>query len=1287
MKPVQDTYPIFEANQVLTNTHLNELFNYLDEQERLTRANLIGIGIVCGLEIDLEAPTATIHLSKGCGVTSEGYLIVEPEDVELVSYREYQLPKELDYQPLVNKSPDPPAQYPLWEMFPAGEPDTTPLAPDFLSDKAVLLFLELKKEGLRNCSPNDCDDKGWQVAAGLRRLLIKIDDLKTIIAEASDLATDLTFTDLETALLARLNLPDLRLPRYDAPNTGPATSNQVLAAFHAVFHTGKLVSNTADALTDAYEAFKPIVQGTYSTNPFDDFTVNFGFLDTAPTTTDQVRFLQYYYDFFDDLLQAYNEFRWKGVELLCACCPPEGLFPRHLMLGLLFPGSETNPSIYRHHFLASAAVSGCEERTKELRQLFQRLVEMTAQFTKSPLPDLSTEPKTDEQIRITPSKLADVPLSEKAIPYYYLQNGAPPLFHVWNAEKTRRNRANQNLSYRSDEYTPTAPAFVTDPLVYDLEPYNFLRIEGHLGKKFRNVLDTLLTLKARYRLPIEIIALRTGAFDENVSVDLSKETCRLYDLEALYDTQRAELLGALCDGVRYLYDISIEDSELPGGTPELPLLKKYAPDYRYKASTIGAWFETVLNVVQSIPYHDLSQDDQLLRERQIKQFYSFLGSLGLPSDECPVGATIYYLSKVAETLPDKLGLIVLSDLENKHADLINILLLFRSNEAKTFPSNLNQFIPKEDLIDHLDQLLFSCKLEPVKAIHEEYVRRIREVKQKQFLSFFLQKNPGIQHKAGVPIGGTFIIVYHEESKPAINPDFEKNMPSSGSTKDNTPAFLAALNNIRNKPDLLADSDVGILFGILTGETPDRTHAIRPTAGSAADKIIEAAVNALDDGTVIADFFLPYLCCSDCAPVQYVLPTPPLGLSVELGCIDPTYKWAEATLTPQGGMRPFTYQLDNQPFKQLTGKLLLAAGPHTILIRDSSGAESASQSLTVPEPLTIEKETYIDKVADQTYQVRFDISGGTPPYTADSGTIDGHTYTSEPVKSEEPISVKITDSVKCSIKSKEFKHSVCTLPCNGIARRCGFRFWVPAPNAMLKREFTDYSAEVLAFKFEFPEGNSVDLAAEVKKIIQAKVDDLNKKFNEVIQSWLESINKLIAKATESGDWLRLKYEMSTSDAVGTLWIEYFECLKFEFHIQSEYQQPEFKDKLDMTYTPKGTSIENLNITLPPFNCIRINKCDPTQHPQDLCKIVDLQLKISKQLVDNKKLTLNVTPSGTDQPQAYLWEVQDGEPTMSNEVNATFTFRQFSPTKKLIQLAAFTENGCRVVATDFVDLNSN
>ena len=66
MKPEQDSYPVFEANQVLTSRHLNDGFNYLDQQERRTRARLIGMGIACGLEVNPgQRPNAADNADDG----------------------------------------------------------------------------------------------------------------------------------------------------------------------------------------------------------------------------------------------------------------------------------------------------------------------------------------------------------------------------------------------------------------------------------------------------------------------------------------------------------------------------------------------------------------------------------------------------------------------------------------------------------------------------------------------------------------------------------------------------------------------------------------------------------------------------------------------------------------------------------------------------------------------------------------------------------------------------------------------------------------------------------------------------------------------------------------------------------------------------------------------------------------------------------------------------------------------------------------------------------------------
>jgi len=509
MESTQNKYPVFEANQVLTRGHLNNLVNYLDEQDRLTRANLIGVGITCGLDIMFDEKNKTIQVSKGAGVTSKGFLVVVPEEgLTLVSYRaDYKIPDPAEYQEFIDPSTK--KQYPLWELFPAGEPNTDlleKLPQTDLTDKVVLLLFELKKELLSNCSVNNCDDKGSEVTTLVKPLLIEKAHLDKIIDAANKLGGTVISGDPETTFIQRLQLNDIRLPRLNLPSSNPITSNDIFLAYMKVFSDGSLLLSTAAALSKAYYAFEPLLHDIYPVDPFNTDSLNFNSqfdrLYKTLAASDKVYLLQYFYDFFDDLIRAYDEFRWKGADLVCGCCPSEDLFPHHLMLGLLYPQNHTGN--YSQKFLASTGLNQCAERSREVVQLFMRIVEMIRSF--------NTELPETSEIRFTPSTLGDGALSDKAIPYYYLQTGTPPLYQLWSYEKTRRNRANQNLSYRYSDYKPDSKfPFVNDPLNYDLEPYNFLRIEGHLGKGYQEVMKSLLSKISVNRLPIDVLALRSGA--------------------------------------------------------------------------------------------------------------------------------------------------------------------------------------------------------------------------------------------------------------------------------------------------------------------------------------------------------------------------------------------------------------------------------------------------------------------------------------------------------------------------------------------------------------------------------------------------------------------------------------------------------------------------------------------------------------------------------------------------------------------------------------------------------
>ena len=108
-------YIVFEPDQVLTNNHLINLFNYLDQQERWSRNKLIGIGIACGLDIDQHIDDGSIEITKGCGITSQGYLIILQDTTPYtccIPYSPIDPPKDL---PFTCDPPDLPFYKPFFD--------------------------------------------------------------------------------------------------------------------------------------------------------------------------------------------------------------------------------------------------------------------------------------------------------------------------------------------------------------------------------------------------------------------------------------------------------------------------------------------------------------------------------------------------------------------------------------------------------------------------------------------------------------------------------------------------------------------------------------------------------------------------------------------------------------------------------------------------------------------------------------------------------------------------------------------------------------------------------------------------------------------------------------------------------------------------------------------------------------------------------------------------------------------------------------------------------------------
>jgi hypothetical protein len=555
-------YPVFENNQVLTSAQLNLLAGYLDEQTRITRTRLIGVGIVCGLEqsVAVVGNNATINVTEGKGVTSEGFLISIAAQA-YTRYKPYQLPSGVSYPPFMDQL----TQIDLYELYPAvtnpAVTGTTTLTPAFINgngpgtEKVVLLFLECTDVDLRSCLGRACDDLGMDRVFNLRALLADAADVVNII-QRQMLIDNVTFS-------SRFQMPDVRINRPLFSSNGPEStdyfrfSENYVNALRPVYDSTNISPSIFDLISSSYTIFEPILQPIYNSNPVTSLTIATyktvwdTLITNSSATGPNYMGTQYFYDFMKDLLLAYNEFREAAAELMSRCCVSSAYFPKHLVLGYAQNDGAYSVMDYRTNFIAAQTSAGQHDLQQRIIVLHKRMILLLEAFNMN----VVHNPTGNAEIRITPSNEKQSYLTPRAIPYYYNNDtvqtsvSLPAALNVtleshWNYENLRRGVGSGTnypvLGYNNLDTASGPGTYVSKPLNFDLDPYNFLRIEGHLNKSYSQVLTDINTLKTTYNLPFNVMAVRLQG---QLTVAEAKSICTYNDLDAQYRSLRSELLA------------------------------------------------------------------------------------------------------------------------------------------------------------------------------------------------------------------------------------------------------------------------------------------------------------------------------------------------------------------------------------------------------------------------------------------------------------------------------------------------------------------------------------------------------------------------------------------------------------------------------------------------------------------------------------------------------------------------------------------------------------------------
>ena len=882
-------YPVFKANQVLNHNHLNTLREYLDIQDRITRNLLIGTGIICGFEIKLISQN-TIRISDGCGITSMGFLLhlIDPETGlrDYTHYREFNTPQ--NYQTFENVSK-------LYELRESNENAQSLNDGELdLEKMAVVLFLDYADNEIDTCVVEDCDERGTWREFTLRPLLIQLSELLELIKiydkrikNPEDINTE---SDLEEELNKKYRLPYLVMHRPFKGSIGPkkksGSNYQVsyadierlyISAIRYTFYgkstirKNQLISAIEKAWYVYHLFFGNLVtweEKNHAMNTLKEIIETLNMKDERLKDREPVDYIQYYYDFFKELIDAYNEFTEVAFWLVASCSPDMKEFPRHLMLGEVVAEDNCKPSAFRHHLRQPPVYNENKSRLEKVARLFKRILLMIESF-EIPSPEdkqkeLEERKSLDDMVgigkqpfKITPCKGYEASLSSRSIPFYYsVSDTKNSLQCFWNYEMYKKCRCNSILSYNAFSYNNQEA--IVEPIEFNIDGYPFFRIEGHMGNDINMVYGWLNKTIRGSNLPFDVIPAYIG----NGETTIAKLQCGYGDLQTHYSEWRNKTLYLL--------------------TRIVTLTKTYAkPQEAEKEVKDEMIREFSKEIHKSAVTADFSGFRKSFTEYSKNRIYETTDLLINSYSRVETSGDLYKTRKFYATAQPMTAAAYVEETENfftrtlsnVHQDILSIISLlpvdladfnfeeyqevyrrlinFSVSMIKNYLEALNdsilganililyRFLGTLGLIHYALSAFGTYAYIRIRNIVDTYKYRNRMISSVIDFLEVTQKYPGLEHLAGVPKGGTFIIVYQHTGGEEEEEEKEKKKEKEESVESMESLFME--KKIRSsREDMHTVKDLA-------------SQLFKPEIGM--DKLLS--------GNVVADFSLPYRCCQKC----------------------------------------------------------------------------------------------------------------------------------------------------------------------------------------------------------------------------------------------------------------------------------------------------------------------------------------------------------------------------------------------------------------------------------------
>ncbi|WP_326984358.1 hypothetical protein VUJ46_07445 [Chryseobacterium sp. MYb264] len=502
-------YRKFSKGQYIEYTQFNEFLDFFEDQDRLSRVMLQGVGIVCGLKHNLIYTNKllnSIQLSQGVAVTTDGDLLtlnntntvsedlyvsdLKTIDIENKNYTHFRVYDnfKVNYKAF-HEIGGAERQIELWELATANEATADfQLVGDLpdLEDKYLLLYLESYEKDVKPCRGVDCDNHGVQQIRNLKVLVTTKSGLDIILGQDRIQPHPLFIEEIlkpekqERVIVERLILEnDIKTKFY---------SSTIKKMYSAALERGGY-GETVFKKINAISQMMGISGADHS-----------GFKMVLEQYLSQDTGFQYAYDVVKDLNDTYSEIiKWLPHSFTKGF-PDLDSFPKHVMLGKLVSEVQLDP--FRHQFYNSPVLDD-DRAIQKVKLLINRFNQQVRNFG-----NLSFQDRF--KIKITPSQKLN-PLSNKSIPFYYKMT--EELLKSWNFDKTANRSSGENLAY--DTGLLSSLEHTKNPNDFNIDRNSFYNIEGHQGMPYDEVFEKVKEIKDKQQLAFDIMVLSMEELVDN----------------------------------------------------------------------------------------------------------------------------------------------------------------------------------------------------------------------------------------------------------------------------------------------------------------------------------------------------------------------------------------------------------------------------------------------------------------------------------------------------------------------------------------------------------------------------------------------------------------------------------------------------------------------------------------------------------------------------------------------------------------------------------------------------